>query len=83
MAGSGYRLLEAGGIVASLEKTNVSPCLIFVQSIKSVAGNEARLATRTFIKLDLEGVLLAFGRFLEGNKVLIEISSEPVVIVNF
>jgi hypothetical protein len=71
VAGSSYRLLEAGGIVAPLEKANVSPCLIFVQSIESVAGNEACLATRAFIKLDLEGVLLAFGRSLEGNKVLI------------
>jgi hypothetical protein len=75
VAGSSYRLLEAGGIIAPLENANVSPCLIFVQSIKGVAGNKACLAARAFIKLDLEGVLLAFGRFLEGNKVLIEVGS--------
>lgn len=83
MTGGGDSLLKTGGVIASFEKANITPGLIFVEAVKGVAGCDAGFATCAFVELDLKGVLFTPGRLFEGDEMFVKVGAEFMVVVGF
>jgi len=80
VAGGGDGLLKA---ITGFEEPDIAPGFIFIESVESVAGDDAGFAAGAFVELDLEGVLLSRAGFFEGDEVFVEVGTEFVVVVRF
>ncbi|GAB4243398.1 MAG: hypothetical protein OHK005_07740 [Candidatus Methylacidiphilales bacterium] len=80
VAGSGDGLLMRQAALLSKEETDIAPGFTLVQTVETVAGTDAGLATGAFVKVHLEGILFAGLRFLQGDEVPEEIGAEALVV---